>query len=64
MNKNSLKTEMVRFVGGSSFIKKVQLAHFMGFKDPNSCNKYLSGLESVSRGLYFIPDIVDRLIDG
>ena len=64
MNKNSLKNEMVSFVGGGSFIKKVQLAHFMGFKDPNSCNRYLAGLESVSRGYFFIPDVVERLIDG
>jgi hypothetical protein len=64
MNKNSLKTEMVRFVGGSSFIKKIQLAQFLGFKDPNSVNKYVAGLESISRGYFFIPDIVDRLIDG
>lgn len=64
MNKKTLKDEMTSFVGGGGFIKKVELARFMGFKDPNSCNRYLAGLECVGRGYFFIPDVVDRLIDG
>ena len=64
MNKQNLKTEMVKFVGGGSFIRKYELARFMGFKDPNTANRYLAGLECVGRGYYFIPDVVDRLIDG
>lgn len=64
MNRVTLKNEMVRYVGGGAFIKKVELARFMNLKDPNSCNKYLAGLDSIGRGLYFIDDVVRALLDG
>lgn len=64
MKSKDLKTAMTQFVGGGSFIRKYQLAAFMGFKDPNTCNKYLAPLESVGRGYYFIPDVVEAIRNG
>lgn len=61
MNRNDLKREMERFCGGSAFIKKYQLAKFMNMKDPNTCNRYLAGLEKVGGGYYFIPDVVEAI---
>lgn len=63
MNRKNLEYEMKKFVGGGSFIKKIDLARFMGVKDPNTCNRYLSGLESVGRGLYYIPDVCAAILD-
>lgn len=69
MDKRKLKAEMERFVGGSAFIHKNQLAHFLGLKDPNSCNKYLAGLDTVGergRGknaLFFIPEVCERIMN-
>lgn len=64
MNKQNLKCEMERFCGGSAFIRKYQLAKFMGMKDPHSCDKYLSRLERVGKEYYFIPDVCEELLNG
>ena len=64
MKNKDLKAEMIQFVGGGHFIIKKQLAAFMGYKDPNTCNKYLAKLEKVGRGYYFIPDVVEAIRNG
>lgn len=70
MNKQNLKIEMERFCNGSAFIKKNELARFLNYKDPNSCNKYLTGLTTIgSRGrgknaLYFIPEVCEAILNG
>lgn len=64
MNKSTLKSEMERFCGGSAFIRKNQLAKFMNMKDPNTCNRYLAGLEKLGKGYYFIPDVVESIINS
>lgn len=63
MNKTDIKNEMVKFVGGGLFIRKYQLAQFMGFKDPNTCRRYLAGLEKVSTDFYYIPDVAQSIAE-
>lgn len=62
MNKTELKNELQKYVNGSGFIQKCQLAQFMGYKDPNTVNKYLAGLEKVGRGFYLINDVAEAIV--
>ena len=63
MNKAALKEAMIRHVGGAHFIRKYELAQFMDMKDPNTCNRYLAALERVGKDYYFIPDVVEAIIE-
>ena len=63
MNKQELIQDMRRFTGGSSFIRRYQLAAYMGRKDPHSVDRYLKGLSCVD-GMYFIGDVAERIRGG
>lgn len=64
MKESELKKELKEFVKGAMFIRKYQLANFIGAKDPNTVNKYLSGLEKVGKDYYFINDVVKALLNN
>lgn len=58
------KTELVKSMQahtGSGFITRIQLAGYMGYKNPTSVAKYLHGLERVDKK-YFIPDVADSIL--
>ena len=64
MKSSEVKKEMMMFVDGGSFITCTQLTQFLGCKDNKTVkNNYLVGLERVSNKFYFIPDVVQRLMD-
>ena len=63
MTKAELSADLRRFCGGSSFCKRKDVAAFLGYSDPHHADKYLRGLERVGN-LYFIPDVVERLLGG
>lgn len=63
MNQKTLENDMRKFVGGGSFIRRPELARFLGYRDPCTCNKYLAHLENVGRGLYFIPDVCAAILN-
>lgn len=60
MTKTELVKSMQSYVG-SSFITRIQLAGYMGYKNPSSVAKYLYGLERIDKK-YFIPDVADQLL--
>lgn len=64
MKPSEVKREMMAFVDGGSFITCTQLTQFLGCKDgPTVKQNYLQGLDRVSNKFYFIPDVVDRLME-
>lgn len=60
MDRKEQIAEMKRSVGGSSYIRRKDLAKHMGYKDPHNIDKYLVGLEKIGVA-YFIPDVVDSI---
>ena len=63
MDKRELKKEMKAHTGGS-FITARQLTIFLGARDQHKVReKYLRGLDRVSGKYYFIPDVVNRLME-
>lgn len=62
MNKTELTKSMQTFTG-SSFITRLQLAKFMGYKRPASVDRYLYKLERIDKK-YFIPDVAAELISS
>lgn len=62
MNKAEL-TKAMQVHTGCSFITRIQLAGFMGYKNPASVAKYLYPLERVDKK-YFIPDVVEQILLG
>lgn len=60
------KTELVRamrqFVGGGAFIRRYQLAAFLGRKDAHSVDKYLRGVDRIDGDLYYLQDVADRIV--
>ena len=63
MNKTQLKKAMSDYVGGAQFIRKYELADFLGAKDPNTVNRYIAGLNRVGTCYYFIDDVADKLLN-
>ena len=63
MTKSELVQSMRQFVGGGSFIRRYQLADYMGRKDPHSIDKYLRKLNRIDGDLYFLQDVAEVLID-
>lgn len=61
--KASLSEDGESVKGAPQFITRMQLAEYMGYRDPHSVDKFLSGLERIAK-LYFIPDVVERLKKG
>lgn len=64
MKRIDLIADMKKFVGGGGFVTRKQTAEYMGLKDPHSVDKHLNGLERVNGKYYFIPDVVDQLLDN
>lgn len=60
MDKRELVRDMKQYCGGG-FIKRQQLANYMGIKDPHNVDKYLHGLERVEGKYYFISDVAGVL---
>ena len=61
--KASLSEDGENIKGVPQFITRMQLAEYMGYKDPPSVDKFLSGLERIAK-LYFIPDVVEKIKRG
>ena len=64
MNKKTLIENLMRHCKGASFCKRKDLADFLGYADAHRVDRYLSGLEHVGNGQYYIPDVVERLLGG
>ena len=62
MTKTELTKSMQAYTG-SSFITRIQLAGYMGYKNPSSVAKHLHGLERIDKK-YFIPDVVGNLLEA
>ena len=62
MNKTELTKAMQNHTG-SSFITRLELMKFMGYKNPSSVDRYLHSLERVDKR-YFIPDVAGKLIEA
>lgn len=61
--KASLSEDGEPVKGAPQFITRMQLAEYMGYRDPHSVDKFLSGLERIAK-LYFIPDVVEKIKRG
>lgn len=60
MDRKEQIAEMKQSVGGSSYIRRKEVAAHMGYSDPHNIDKYLSGLDRIGMA-YFIPDVVDSI---
>lgn len=65
MDKKSLKQQLKSHVGGASFVTCSQVEDFLKFGHEKTVS-ILKGLDAVEvndRRSYFIPDVVDRLME-
>lgn len=62
MTKQELTADLRRCCGGASFITRTELAKYLGYSCPKRVDRYLQGLERVSKTKYFIPDVSESLI--
>ena len=65
MDKKSLITSMEKFIGGSAFINKSQLAKFLR-RSRTAIPDIVSGLDYLETGRerrYFIPDVAQKIMD-
>ena len=60
MDRKEQIAEMKWSVGGSSYIRRKEVAAHLGYSDPHNIDKYLAGLERIGMA-YFIPDVVDSI---
>ena len=58
--KASLSEDGENIKGAPQFITRMQLAEYMGYRDPHCVDKYLNGIEQVGKR-YFIPDVASVL---
>lgn len=63
MNKHDIILDLRRFTGGASFIRRKDLARYLGRADPHSIDKYIKPLTKID-GLYFINDVAEQLLQG
>lgn len=63
MTKAEVIADLRRYVGGGSFIRRVDLARYMNRKDAHSVDRYLNGLQKID-GMYFVGDVADVLVFG
>ena len=61
MDKQTVIRAMKSYGGGAMFITRQKLTEFLGRKNPQSVDRYLSGLDRID-GMYFIPDVASRLL--
>lgn len=62
MTKAELTADLRRCCGGASFITRTELARYLGYSCPKRVDKYLHGLERVSKTKYFINDVAGAII--
>ncbi len=74
MQRKELTEDMSRFVrdemnhkkevvfGMPKFIRRTELAKFMGEKDPHSIDSILAGLARTETKKYYIPDVVTNIL--
>lgn len=62
MNKAEIVKDIKEFTG-SGLITRKQLSDYCGKKDPHGVDRYLQGLNPIDKKYYFIPDVVDVLIN-
>lgn len=62
MTKQELTADLRRNCNGASFITRTELASYLGYSCPKRVDKYLQGLERVSKTRYFIPDVAAKVI--
>ena len=62
MTKQELTADMRRSCSGSSFITRTELMKYLGYNCPKRVDKYLRGLERISRTKYFIPDVSEAIL--
>ena len=60
MNRSEMIKEMRITAGDAAFINRRDIAKYLGYKDPHSIDKLLTGLERIG-SMYFIPDVVDSI---
>jgi len=63
LTKQELTADLKRFCGGASFCKRKQLADYLGYQDPHCVDRFLSGLEKVGASQFYIPDVVERILE-
>ena len=62
MTKKELVADMKKHVDGASFITITSLQKYMGVRSHHSVDKYIVGLERINNRYYFIPDVVDSIL--
>lgn len=62
MTKAELSADLRRHVGGSGFITRSQLANYYGVAEPRAIDKYLEGLDRISKKYYFIGDVASNIL--
>lgn len=62
MNKSELVKDIKAFTG-SGLITRKQLADYCGKRDPHGVDRFLYGLVPIDKRYYFIPDVVDSLMN-
>ena len=62
MNKQDI-VKAFKAATGAAFITRGQLAKLMGMKDPHRVDRYLRGLDRIDKKYYYIPDVVEALIE-
>jgi hypothetical protein len=60
MERKELIYRMEKSVDGASFITRIELARFLGYKDPHYVDRYLHGLPRINKK-YFIGDVATML---
>ncbi len=63
MTKRELADSMRAFNGHAEFITRIDLARFMGIKNPRNVDKYLVGLDRVNGKYYMISDVSSRIMN-
>ncbi len=62
MMKKSDVIKMLQKRTGSDFITRKQVCDAIGYRDPASVDPIIAGLDRLNGKYYFIPDVVDRML--
>lgn len=63
MTKSALVQDMRRFVGGSAFIRRFELAQFMHRSDAHSVDKFLHNIDRIDGNLFYVQDVAEAVIN-
>ena len=62
MTKQEITADLRRHCGGASFITRKELMTYFGYACPKRVDRYLQGLERVSKTKFFIPDVSESIL--